>query len=734
MKKRFLLGLLLIPFAGRSQPGPGPFAFRYDQTPVVTVNNQLLPNAWAGGLNASQFQTMRLNDDAVDDLVVFDRTSNKVSTFVRQNGAWQYAPEYELRFPAMQNWMVLADYDGDGRKDLFAHGVKVYHNALTNGQWSWQKVADPLLHQGFSSIQPLYVTSSDIPAIVDYDGDGDLDILAFEITGDGVVYHQNLSREKGQPAGLDYKRVGQCWGHFRKEECRDFQFGITCDDAGGRVASPNARTLHTGNTLTVVDTDGDGFKDLLFSFVECTTIARIRNAGPNNEKATYVSVDTLFPATKPIDFNLFPATFFEDVDGDGVKDLLAAPNVAGNDATHVDFRASNWLYKNTGTTEKPNFQYVSNDFLQVGMLDLGENAAPALGDLDGDGDADLLVGYNGVVNGPNDFRGGIWQFENVGTATTPAFRLVTTDYLALSKTLSLTDLIPAFADVNADGSTDLLISGATGNTLQIRVLLNGAPNRTAAKYDPATAKLLALPDKVVPGDVPVVTDIDRDGKPDVLVGRASGSLDYFRNSGTAAAPVYQLQNPRFGGITGLDATGALLRNLSIVVADFDADGRAELFTATANGQQRLYRMPDAPEGKLTLLDSLSSVGLAGGNLLATAADLNGDNLPDLMLGTGGGGLRYLRNTSTKAIITAVEELTTPWAYPNPTTGMVRITPPRDGQVTVFSATGQAVAPGRTVRAGNDASVDLSTLPDGVYLVRLTADNGTVSTQKVVLWR
>ncbi len=733
MKKLFLLGLLIIPFAGRSQSGGGTFAFRYDQTPAVTVNNQLLPNAWAGGLNASQFQTMRLNDDAVDDLVVFDRTSNKVNTFVRQNGAWLYAPEYELRFPAIQNWMVLADYDGDGRKDLFVHGVKVYRNTLANGQWSWQKVADPLLHQGFSSIQPLYVTPSDIPAIVDYDGDGDLDILAFEITGNNVVYHQNLSREKGNPAGLDYKRIGQCWGHFRKELCNDFQFGITCDDAGGRIASPNARVEHNGNTLTVVDTDGDGFKDLLFGFVSCTNIARIRSAGPNNEKATYISADTLFPTTKPIDFNLFPATFFEDVDGDGAKDLLAAPNVAGNDATHLDFRASNWFYKNTGTTEKPNFQYVSNDFLQAGMLDLGENAAPALSDLDGDGDADLLIGYNGVVNSPTDFRGGIWQFENVGTATAPAFRLITTDYLNLSKTLGLTDLIPAFADANADGSPDLIVSGTLGSGLQTRILLNGAANRTVAKYDPATAKLLTLSNRLIAGDVPVITDVDRDGKPDVLVGRASGNLEYNRNVGTAVAPVYQLQNQSFGGI-GIQTNGLLIRSPSIVVADFDADGRAELFTATANGQLKLYRMPDTPDGKLTLLDSLVSVGLAGNNLLAAAADLNGDNLPDLMLGTGGGGLRYLRNTSTKAIVTAVDEPTTPWAYPNPTTGMVTINPPRDGQVTVFSVTGQAVMPGRAVQAGHDASVDLSTLPDGIYLVRLTADNGTVNTQKVVLWR
>lgn len=733
MKKIFLLSLLLLPFAGQAQPGS--FSFRYDQTPVVTVNNRVLPNAWAGGLNSSQFQTMKLDDDTADDLVVFDRTSNKVNTFLWKNGAWQYAPDYERRFPAITNWMVLADYDGDGRQDLFTYGVAVYHNTRGSDGLVWEKVADPLLHIGFSGPLPVYVASSDIPAIIDYDDDGDLDILAFDITGDGVVYHQNMSREKGTsgapaPAGLDYKRSGQCWGHFSKEECNDFRFGITCDDPNGRVGSPNARPMHSGNALTVLDTDGDGLKDMLFGFVSCTNIARLRNAGPNNASAAYVSADTVFPARNPINLNSFPATFYQDVDGDGVKDLLASPNVPANDVTHIDFQNSNWFYKNTGTTAKPVFQYAGTDFLQADMIDLGEQATPALGDLDGDGDADLLVGYGGILDEKGQYRGGIWQFENTGTTSAPAFRLVTTDYLNLTKTLLLTNLIPAFADVNADGSPDLVITGTAGRQAQIRVLINGAANRVAAKYELATAKILPLTDRFFPGDVPTFVDVDRDGKPDLLIGRAGGSVEYQRNTGTADNPAYLLQNQAFGGI----AFNTLLGRPSLVVADFNADGQSEFVTATANGRLKLYRMPDRPDGLLTLIDSLPGLGVAGGSLLATAADLNGDNLPDLVLGTVGGGLRYLRNTSEKAVVTAVEEPVAPWAYPNPTTGLVTIQAPLDGRVEVFSTTGRVVTPERVVMMGEEVPLDLSPLPDGVYLIRLTGNSGVVRTQKVVVWR
>ena len=117
-----------------------------------------------------------------------------------------------------------------------------------------------------------------------------------------------------------------------------------------------------------------------------------------------------------------------------------------------------------------------------------------------------------------------------------------------------------------------------------------------------------------------------------------------------------------------------------------------------------------------------------------AADLTGDNLPDLMLGTAGGGLRFVRNTSQKAIVTAVDEPVTPWAYPNPTTGLIMVQAPLSGRLGVLSITGQAVLPDRVVKTGDEVPLDLSSLPDGVYLLRLTTDAGAVRTQKVAVWR
>ena len=45
--------------------------------------------------------------------------------------------------------------------------------------------------------------------------------------------------------------------------------------------------------------------------------------------------------------------------------------------------------KNNGTNNAPEWDYVSSDFLQEGMIDLGRGAYPVLYDVDSDGLIDL---------------------------------------------------------------------------------------------------------------------------------------------------------------------------------------------------------------------------------------------------------------------------------------------------------------------------------------------------------
>lgn len=745
MKNWFTAVLCLLALGGAlSRAIAQRISFEYDQRAVVTVAGRALPNAWAGGLNTCQFNTLLLNTDTRPDLVVFDRTTDKISTFLAATDAtgafvWQYAPQYERQFPTVINWLTLVDYDGDGRKDLFASapsGAQVWRNVSTTpGTLNWQLIASPIYQEGLSARTNLYVAGTDTPAILDYDGDGDVDVLAFDVGGDLAVYYQNMSKERTStvaPAGLDFKRIGICWGNFQKTFCNDFQFGINCSvDGSGRRSLPNARPLHTGNAISVFDIDGDGLKELLFGYVTCSNVAVLYNRTTNSAKADFYKFDANFPAKNPILLPAFAATFFEDVDGDGRTDLLASPSVYANDGNVFDFRASNLLYRNVGTASKPDFQYVKPDFLQADMIDLGENATPALADLDGDGDLDLLVGHSGNL-GTKGFRASLWQFENRGTPASPAFTLVTTDYLGLTQSDSLTNLRPTFADLDGNGSVDLVLTASSAAGATIQWWPNVAAKNAPVQYNRSLARPITLPGSVgySSSEAITFTDIDADGKLDLLVGGSAGNITYLRNTGTMALPAFQLQTDSYGGF-GVDL---LARNPSLTVIDVNADKQPELVVATRAGKFRVYRPAAQPTQRGTLLDTLGTLGYPGIGLALAAGDLDADGLPDLVVGTASGGLRYIRNTSEKATVLAVEEPTAAWAFPNPTDRYVTIRAPYAGRVDVLSLDGRRVTVPQLVAGQTNALLDLGTLPGGVYLLRLIAEDKPTKVSRVVLVR
>ncbi|GAB3314885.1 hypothetical protein GCM10027299_03600 [Larkinella ripae] len=752
MKKLFTILCFLILHRAQAQTGTGTFSFRYEAGAPVRIAGRELSNPWAGGLNGVQYSTIHLNTDTIPDLVAYDRQTSRIMTFVAEKQAdarygWRYAPQYEEQFPAITfgTWMLLVDFDHDGKKDLFTHtngGLRILQNTGTNGRLSWKTIADPVYHEGLSGTLNLYINSVDIPAILDADGDGDIDILTYDINGGTANLYQNMSVErKKDPNGLDFKRIGFCWGNFKSDDhCDEFLFGLDCVYVGNGTEpegnNSGARVMHNGNSMLVIDIDGDGNKDLLTAHVTCPSVSLLPNVGGNGAATRFTNFTSRFPATNPISFDVFPALYSEDLDFDGVKDLVASPNTYGNEGNLIDFRASNWFYRNAGTDKLPNFQFGTKSFLQEDMIDLGEGATPVLVDLDGDGDLDLLVG-NAGVRGTTGYRASIAQFENTGTKAKPAFELRTTDYLKLSEKFQLTELKLAVADIDGNGSLDLVFTGNSINRApEIRYLLNTAARGAAFQLDAGRVQQFPTPDRLGILDMPAWYDVDRDGKTDLLIGKQSGSIEYHRNTGTATAPKYELQQQNYGQITGGSSSP------SIVVTDFNGDLRPELLTGTRDGLLKLYQLPEQPGDRMLVLDSTLVINALtqtadqaspGSNLALTAADLDGDGLADVLAGTSAGGVRYLRNTSEKVLVTGTEEKTKkPWVYPSPTDRFLRVKSPNNGVVQVVNLHGQSVTSPLSVQAHTEATIDLGGLSVGVYLVRLLRDGQPVRYQKVLL--
>jgi hypothetical protein len=98
--------------------------------------------------------------------------------------------------------------------------------------------------------------------------------------------------------------------------------------------------------------------------------------------------------TTVIKMNSFPCTYNLDVDNDGKKDLLASPNIVAGAENYQ----SVWYYKNTSSTPSVNFVIQKKNFLQEDMIEVGEGAYPVLFDADADGKKDLIVGNLGYYS------------------------------------------------------------------------------------------------------------------------------------------------------------------------------------------------------------------------------------------------------------------------------------------------------------------------------------------------
>ena len=89
------------------------------------VATEGLKYPWAGGLNSCTFGSIDLNLDGKPDLVIFERFGNRILPFIQEGSAgtsnYTYHPEYASLFPDLHEWVEFADYNCDGKADIFTY-------------------------------------------------------------------------------------------------------------------------------------------------------------------------------------------------------------------------------------------------------------------------------------------------------------------------------------------------------------------------------------------------------------------------------------------------------------------------------------------------------------------------------------------------------------------------------------------------------------------------------------
>lgn len=713
------------------------YSFKRDTLVLCTRSDgSAFAFGFAGGMNSCQYGAIDLNNDGLKDLVIFDRTGNRLLPFIKKSAGlsgYVYAPYYSRFFPAMEHWMQLIDYNKDGREDIFTYttgGIKVFRNSSA-GVPHFTQVTHPYLRsQQGSTFTNILVTYADYPAICDIDGDGDLDILSFWGLGSFVEHHNNISIEKyGNSDSLEFKRTETCWGRFAEGEDSDQITLDTCQ--GGKSAKDGSDPKHTGSTLLALDLDGDKDKDLVLGDVDFPTLKALWNGG-DTAHAFITKVNQTFPeGLQPVNLVSFPAACLVDINDDGLKDLIVSPfdpSLTKGKSDH-----SSWLYLNSGTKASPIFTLHSQDFLQSEMLDFGSGAYPVATDVDGDGLADLLVGNYGYLDSSYYATGHLLRciyhsrlayLRNTGTSANPAFKLMTDDYANLSA-LKLVAAYPAVGDLDGDGDADLLIGNADGTFIYLE-------NLAGPGHVPEYAKPIFHYQMLDVGDysTPQLIDIDQDGLIDIVSGNRDGRLFYYRNTGTVNRPAFKLVTDHFGNIDIKDPQLSVYGySTPCFFKGNDAKWRLML-GAELGGIHYYNNITDNLEGSFLKAGSNVQGNNDGLRTAVAVMQANSNAYPDMVVGNYAGGLAYYRGIAPHPFGINEPEIRPGIQvslYPNPASRNVYINIDQELksgslEIDIFGTDGKHCYNSGLKPFVNNFEVSVSELTPGIYICRVSTSN------------
>jgi hypothetical protein len=232
-------------------------------------------------------------------------------------------------------------------------------------------------------------------------------------------------------------------------------------------------------------------------------------------------------------------------------------------------------------------------FVQAGGVDIQVPgySVPSLADWNNDGRRDLIVGEGGGTA-----LGKVRVYLNVGTDAQPVFR----DYFyaqSIGGDLTCTPIgcmgcFPRVVDWDEDGKIDLLVGQADGT---VRIFMNyGDANFPTLD---AGAKIITANGSVNDMDVgdratPSVVDWNSDGMLDIVSGGLDGIIHIFLNCGCGGSvPPRFLTSPPAGQILAEGTHDLIVPGLRScpAIVDLDGDGKKDIVTGNTDGQVLFYK-------------------------------------------------------------------------------------------------------------------------------------------------
>jgi len=730
----------------------------YPTQPDIFINsktNNYYRHPFTGGITAPQFATIDANFDKRKDLVMYDRVGANLAVFAdtAKSGTplWVYDASLSAKFPKINNWFRMVDYDRDGDLDIFTNqysDIIVYDNKSKNGKLIFEKKPDSLytfldsIVFGFSTINlPCFTIM--YPEVTDIDNDGDYDIIVTDLSGSYLTMYQNVQVERKLPKdSLMYYYADDCYAGFSLPAGDNkVILGMSCHKFYERHAA------HAGTCITAYDFDNDGDKDLLLGDASLSEVLYVKNGKKDYSWPydTAIGQDTIFLPNEVAGgarAYTFPASMLVDVDGDDTLDLIVASNdeKVNEDINNIQF------FKNTGSNELPVFKYQTNSFFQEQTIDEGHINNPVFFDVNGDALLDIIVGTDGnnLIN--QDTTSVLKYYRNRGTNNKPEYILEDSNWLNM-RIQKLAWPHPAFGDVDGDNMPDLIVGHTKGkiswwkNTGSATLPVFTFQNDSFARINMRTAI------------APAVGDVDGDGDNDLLIGRYNGELSYYSNNNG----VYTLITDTFGHINVSDSffdytcnCWMMMHNgmATPVLYDFDKNGKLDLMAGSYKGSLRLYmdayKYINTPAQETDsfqynfVVDTFENTSYHT-YISPAVAFLDGDSLPDVLLGTQRGGFYFWGSQKIlqfKSVIKNINNLNEHLAfeiYPNPTHGLINIVLPNENgniQILLMDIAGKTILSSK-IKSGNLITIDMQNQPMGIYILKVENENGVAGYKKIV---
>jgi hypothetical protein len=360
------------------------------------------------------------------------------------------------------------------------------------------------------------------------------------------------------------------------------------------------------------------------------------------------------------------------------------------------------------------------------MIDVGDNAIPAFADYEGDGDLDLFVSNNGLPGQGTT----VWLYENVGTASDPAFRLADKDVFGFSAS-RFYNLKIQFADLNHDLKNDLVFTATS--------FLNG---QTWVFYlaNKATVGLDFSGVSISQMDVPITSlenvscvDVNRDGFQDLVIGKSNGNLQYWKNAGQTI-PQFFLEDDSFLGLP----PGIFSQNIAAAEGDLDGDGNLDLILGDQRGIVSIVTNFREVSGSGTEISNIIfnplkqnySAKNLGGRIWPVAANIFNTDKPAIIVGNALGGVSVLRNDDGRSLPKDPVVI----IYPNPLDKeieAVNVQVDRPATLQLYNGLGQEIIAPVHIPGPETFRFRMPYVPDGVYFLRVTSQGRSVGQRLVV---